>query len=146
MTYATRDDMIRMFGEQHLTELTDFTTPRAGEINDLVLIGRLTDASAWIDGFLSGRYPLPITNATALATLNVHCCNVARYFLMTTQADEQAKDLYKAAESFLTKVAAGTVSLIPPADTPAPAGVGSVSFEPGTKWFGRDSGGFGGVY
>lgn len=138
MPYATRDDMLRKFGEQHLTELTDITTPRAGEINDATLGGALTDASAWIDGFLSGRYSLPISNATALATLNVHCCNVARYFLMTTQADEQAKDLYKAAETYLLRVASGAVSLMPPEETPPPQGVGSVTFNPGTKYFGRE--------
>jgi phage gp36-like protein len=138
MPYADKQDMLLRFGETEVRQLTDLAVPSLGATDDAVLTKALGDASAWIDGYLVGRYSLPITNPTALATLNVHCCNVARFQLMSTRADEQATAMYKSAEAFLTRVATGTITLIPPAEAPAAAGMGDVEVFAGTKHFGRD--------
>ena len=55
--YATRQDMVNAFGEKECIALTDrdFT----GQIDDHVMDVKLTQASAEIDSYLAGRYPIP---------------------------------------------------------------------------------------
>jgi phage gp36-like protein len=139
MTYATKSDMLLKFGETHMRQLTDIGTPRLNSINDDVLTKALSDATAWLNGFLAGRYALPITDPTALATLNGHCCNVARYMLMSVTADEQATALYKSADAYMTKVSTGAIVLIQPDQVPAQTGVGNVEFVAGDKLFARQA-------
>lgn len=136
MPYATAQDMLDRCGRYELTQLTDLAEPRLGDVNLTVLGRALDDASAEIDGYLIGRLALPLAAPPAL--LKVFCCDIARYRLMTATPDERAADAYKAAIVYLTKVAAGTVQLVPPADIPAPVGVGEVAFDGGSKVFGRD--------
>ncbi|WP_142916183.1 gp436 family protein, partial [Klebsiella quasipneumoniae] len=75
--YATRDDMVRQFGETECIALSDrdFT----GEINDDVLNGGLERATATIDSYLAGRYPVPWTDTPGILTGK--CCDIARYEL-----------------------------------------------------------------
>ena len=58
--YATRDDMVRQFGETECIALSD--RDYTGEINDDVLNGGLERATATIDSYLAGRYPVPWTD------------------------------------------------------------------------------------
>ena len=64
--YATRDDMVRQFGETECIALSDrdFT----GEIDDDVLNGGLERATATIDSYLAGRYPVPWTDTPGILT------------------------------------------------------------------------------
>ncbi len=55
--YANREDMVRAFGERECVSLTDRNY--TGQIDDDVLNGALVQASAEIDGYLCGRYPVP---------------------------------------------------------------------------------------
>ena len=55
--YANREDMVRAFGERECVSLTDRSY--TGQIDDDVLNGALVQASAEIDGYLCGRYPVP---------------------------------------------------------------------------------------
>jgi phage gp36-like protein len=135
--YAARSDMELKFGPQEIERLTDVGEPRLGATNESVLYRALADASAWIDGYLVGRYSVPITESAAQQILSMHCCNVARYMLMSVQADEAATKMYESAERYFMAVGKGTINLIQPAHVPEPEGVGSVEFDPGTKHFGR---------
>jgi phage gp36-like protein len=137
MAYATQQDMLDRFGPVELMQLTDITQPRLGGVNATVLDRALGDASAEIDGYLVGRMALPLAAPPAL--LRVFCCDMARYRLMSTMPDERAGDAYKAAVTFLTKVAAGNIQLQAAADVPTPAGVGDVAFGTGSKVFGRET-------
>jgi phage gp36-like protein len=139
MSYATKYDMLRKFGPQELQQLTDIDKPRLNAINEAVLDGALSDASAWIDGYLVGRYEVPIVDEGALRLLQVHACNVARYQLMSTRADEQALAMFKAAEKYFISVSRGEINLIATADVPQPAGMGNVEFNSGSKHFGREA-------
>ena len=138
MPYATQADMLARFGPAEVQQLTDINIPRLGATDAAVLATALGDASAWIDGYLRGRYPLPITDTGALALLRMHCCNAARYNLMSVAPDEQATKLYEAAERYLVQVAQGKINLVAPDQVPAAAGAGSVIFNAGSKVFGRD--------
>lgn len=108
--YATKAMMIERFGEQELVELTD----RSGTTNaivDDVLDAALADAAADIDGYLGGRYPLPLT--TVPRALNRHACDLARYYLYDNRldTDHPAARRYSASIRLLEQVAAGRVQL-----------------------------------
>jgi phage gp36-like protein len=135
--YATQPDMLTAYGTAELVQLTDIEQPRTGAVVGAVLDAALTAASAEIDGYLIGRYALPLASPPAI--LNGLCCKIARYRLMTTAPDEVARKGYEDAVRYLELVARGQVNLIAPADVPAAAGAGSVLFEPGAKIFGRES-------
>jgi phage gp36-like protein len=109
-----------------------------GGIRTGMLAAKLADADAEIDGYLIGRYTLPL--ATFPAILKVHACSIAWYRLLGSSADETARRDYDDAVGYLTQVAKGTVMLLPPANVPAPVGLGAVLFDSGSKIFGRDSG------
>ncbi|MCG9965209.1 gp436 family protein [Shewanella cutis] len=107
--YATPDNMLSRFGEQDLTLLTEREDSVPGEINLALLEQALRDASAEIDGYIAGRYVLPLT--TVPAVLERNCCDIARYFLYGDKAPEQVEKRYAAVVKFLTAVSKGDISL-----------------------------------
>lgn len=107
--YATPDNMLSRFGEQDLTLLTEREDSVPGEINLALLEQALRDASAEIDGYIAGRYVLPLT--TVPAVLERNCCDIARYFLYGDKAPEQIEKRYTAVVKFLTAVSKGDISL-----------------------------------
>lgn len=137
MSYAQPTDLTERFGDKAMRLLSDITTPPAGMVNTDVLQRALDDASALIDGYLVGRYAVPLADAPA--AMRVHCLGVARYLLMTANPDDRAKADFSAAMAWLGKVGSGQVSLLAPDSAPAPAGVGNVLFSPGQKVFGREN-------
>ena len=143
MPYATKTDMQLRYGDAELQQLTDIGKPRTGGVVDAVLDRALADASAWIDSYLVGRYPLPITDVSALEGLKLHATGEARYLLMTTHPDDAAQKMHEERERFFSRVAKGDISLIAAADVPAAAGLGPVLFKPGSKVFGRGDDAFG---
>lgn len=108
MPYAVKQDMIDRFGEVELKQLTD----RSGDvdaIDDTVLNRALADADAEIDGYLSGRYALPL--ASTPLNLNAMACDIARYKLYEDRATEHVRQRYDDAVKYLASVARGTISL-----------------------------------
>lgn len=138
MPYATVQDLQDRLGVPRLVQLTDLADPPAGTVDAAVAGKALSDASAEIDGYLMGRYAVPVTVVSALEVLRVHCVLLAHYRLLGSAADEVIRADVTAARSLLAKIAQGTVPLLPPAEAPAVAGVGQVLFEPGTKVMGRE--------
>lgn len=138
MPYANRQEMIDRFSEAELAQLTDKGAIRADRIVDAVLERALADASAEIDGYLAGRYVLPLDPVPA--NLSLLCCDIARYRLQINEAGEQVKARYDGAVRFLTKVASGDIQIGATAlgATPAAAS-GGVSFRTGQKSFGREA-------
>ncbi|NKF51366.1 DUF1320 domain-containing protein [Shewanella sp. WXL01] len=106
--YATTQDMVARFGEQELIDLTDRDGSQGSIVSD-VLDTALASASALIDGYLAGRYQLPMTNA--LPVLADLCCEIARYKLYDEEAHEAVQQRFKDAERFLVKVSKGEISL-----------------------------------
>ena len=130
MSYATVAELQDRLGEPRLTQLTDLQDPPIGLVDQVGAQKALDDASGEIDGYLVGRYTLPL--ATPPAVLRVHCITIAHYRLLGERADEVTREAYKAACAFLASVAKGDFPLLPP------AGVGPVLFEPGSKVMGRE--------
>lgn len=107
MAYATQQDMIDRFAEDELIQLTD--RHNTGAVDVAILNQALADADARIDGYLQGRYTLPLSPVPL--TLKRLACDIARYFLYDNRATEQVSKGYDDAVGFLKKVASGEISL-----------------------------------
>lgn len=138
MPYNTRQNMIDRYGEEELIQLTD----RAGNgvIDDAVLDQAIADANAEIDGYLGGRYQLPL--AVTPPILTVYACDITRYRLYDDAATEQVEKRYQDALKFLRLAAGGKVQIGPAADGSKPAPAGGAQMESDGRIFGRDKGGF----
>lgn len=136
MPYATVTDLQDRLGEPRLMQLTDIGDPQVGLVDPAVAQKALDDAAAEIDGYLVGRYALPLASPPAM--LRVHACTIAHYRLLGSAVDDATAADYKAVRELLTKVAEGKVLLMPPSEAPAVVGVGAVLFEPGSKVMGRE--------
>src|SRR5690349_5413047 len=58
--YATQQDLVLAKGEAQILALTDRDTPPAGVIDADVVTQALGGASSTIDGYLRGRYAVPL--------------------------------------------------------------------------------------
>ena len=111
MSYATPQDMINRYPNRDLVQLTN-DDPSATTVNTTVLQQALNDASAEIDGYLGGRFTLPLTDPPEV--LNRVASDIAMYRLQALRplhdiAD--ARQRYEGAVAMLTKVAAGELTL-----------------------------------
>lgn len=137
--YATADDFVLRIGEQQAIELTD--RDRTGEINQQVLAIALSDSSSQMDGYLLGRYTLPL--ASIPDNLVRICCDIARYRLVSmsevTTTDEII-ERYKLSLKELEQIASGKISLgIASNETQAEDSVGVIFSNPGNRIFSRDN-------
>lgn len=138
--YATRDDMVKRFGEKEVIELTD--RDYTGQIDETVLSGALADAGVEIDGYIGGRYSLPLAQPPKILT--GYACDIARYRLCGsgTRLTEDVRDRYRDAVKFLELAANGKVTLGGmPGGGPAPVD-NTVQFVTGSRVFARDGGAF----
>lgn len=144
MPYATATDLLDRFDAEEIAQRADRSTPRqvtaellklaaaAGDLSAytaaeqaaaaeaLALVNRaITDAADAIDGYLSGRYTVPL--ATPPQAIGRIACDMARYYLFDDQATETVQKRYDSAVQFCRDVAAGKVSLGAVVDAP-PAG------------------------
>lgn len=108
--YCNQQDLVNRFGERELVQLTD----KEGDQNIIVTAvasQAIEDACATVDGYLSGRYTLPMANVPNI--INRITCDIARYYLYDDVLDEQhqAAIRHKHAMDFLNKVSTGAISL-----------------------------------
>ena len=125
MSYVTQEMLVDRFGERLLLDLTDRDEPPAGEIDSAIVIRALADTDAVIDGYLAGRYALPLaTTPPLVADL---AAQIAIYKLHVYAPDPKIADDYKAAMALLGKIADGQVRL--PVAGADPQGSGSAGVE-----------------
>ncbi len=109
MTYASQQQLIERFGERLLIQLTDRATVPTGVIDPAVVTRALTDTDAVIDGYLAGRYALPLeTTPPLLADL---AQAIAIYKLHPYAPDAKIDQDYKDAMATLARISTGTVKL-----------------------------------
>ena len=65
MSYATPADIINRYPNRDLVQLTN-ENPTITTVNTTVLQQALNDASAEIDGYIGGRFTLPLTDPPAV--------------------------------------------------------------------------------
>lgn len=119
MAYATLSDLIARFGEAELIQLTD----RQGDgiVDQAVIDQALADAGAVIDGYLAGRYSLPLVSVPPI--LVGYACDLARARLYTDAAPEIVLKRESDALKFLALAAQGKINL---GSSPEPASDNSV--------------------
>lgn len=76
--YITAQDLAQAMSKAELVQLTN-DEPRATEPNDDVVQAAVRYACDLADGYLRGRYPLPLQQVPTM--LPPLCINIARYYL-----------------------------------------------------------------
>ncbi|ASG44414.1 DUF1320 family protein [Citrobacter freundii] len=140
--YATRDDMVKAFGERECIAITD--RDLTGMIDDDVMSAALSQASAEIDGYLCGRYPVPWSDEPRV--LVGKCCNITRYLLCgaDTQMTQEIRERYEDTIRFLERVAKGDISLGLTGSGAVVRSSSGARVVSGGRVFGRDQTGGGG--
>jgi phage gp36-like protein len=132
VSYASASDIIARYPNRDLVQLTN-EDPTQTSVNTAVLQQALDDGSAEIDGYLEGRFALPLSDPPAV--LNRIACDIAMYRLQSLRPlhdVEDARKRYEDAVTLLVRVAKGEVTLGLAADNIAPQQAqGSVVMEAG---------------
>jgi len=137
MPYATQSDMTTLFGEREVIQITDRAL--LGVIDTAVLADALELASDEIDGYIGGRYALPLSSSPRL--LSRVCCDIARYRLLGADAQETepARNRYRDAIRLLEQVRDGKMTLgLDPAQQPVGTGP-TIKINNGRRMFGPGS-------
>jgi phage gp36-like protein len=125
VTYATLDQLKAKLGEQTMVSLTDRDLPRTGAIVVAVVDRALTDTDATIDGFLAGRYRLPIEGGIPAQVTDLALA-IAAYKLHPFKPDDKIQKDYDDARSDLAKIADGRIRLSIAGLEPASSGATGV--------------------
>jgi phage gp36-like protein len=107
--YVTQAQLVDRFGNKMLLDLTDRATPRANVIDAAVVTRAITDAGALIDGYLKGRYQLPLASTPAL--LLPVASAIAIYLLHGQLTTEKIRLDYQDAIKTLYSLSMGTIRL-----------------------------------
>src|SRR5581483_5414709 len=124
MSYATQEELIDRYSERMLVQLTDRAQPATGEIDAAVVARALADTDATIDGYLKGRYRLPLAETPPLVT--DLALQIAIYKLHRKSPDEKIRKDYDDALRTLRDIASGTVRLDVAGVEPAASGASGV--------------------
>lgn len=118
MAYATVADLVAEFGEREVIELTDRFDPPLGIVDQAVAQGALDRAEAVADGYLAGRYALPL--AAVPPVVKGIVLDLARHALYTSAMPDVVQARYDAAMKSLKAIGDGLMALpLPPAGSPA---------------------------
>jgi phage gp36-like protein len=126
MIYATVKDMVERYGEREMVALTD--RDGTGEANTSLLNRSISDAVAFVDGFVGRVYKLPLTGCAQPVTtvgapvqyvappvLTRIACDLARYYLYTDLPDEhEVTRRHKQVIAELKALADGSTQLVCP--------------------------------
>ena len=136
MAYSTKADILAMIDEAEVIQATDDTG--AGVVDDERVTAAIEAADSEIDGYLGGRYTLPLS--TVPAVLKTFSVDMAIYHMLSRRlgAPEHRKDRYKNAVAFFKSVAKGEVKL--GADDPDGTGTSDTpEFDGPDRIFSRNS-------
>lgn len=119
MPYASTDQLIDRFGERMLIDLTDRAEVPTGAIVASVVDRALSDTDAEIDGYLAGRYALPLAE-TPPQLLDL-ALTIAIYKLHPSEPDPKISKDYDRALKTLAQISTGVVRLPAAGAEPAAA-------------------------
>ena len=160
--YASATQLIQRYGVKEVTQRADDSTPPKvkGDMLKQAAAGEdmsgytpaeqeataaamanveraLRDAGHTINGYIGGRYQLPLAEVPEVLTL--HCCQIARFVLYDDIASKQVDTLYQASIKFLRDVSTGMAELgLTTSGATAPTSAGAEMISDG-RTFGRDS-------
>lgn len=124
MTYATQQQMTDRYGAAQLVNLTDRAAVATGTIDATVVARALSDADAVIDGYLAGRYSLPLISAPPLIADLAQC--IAYWKLHISEPDPKTRTDYEQAVKMLKDIATGTIRIPAAGIEPATSGASGV--------------------
>jgi phage gp36-like protein len=129
MTYATQTHLEDAFGAVEIRQIAD--RDGSGAADAAAIEAVLTRADAMIDGYLAGRYALPLVASppAIIAT----ACDLARYWLYDDDVPEQVRKRFEDALRWLNDVAKGNVLLQLTAATADASTIGSPEFSAPTR-------------
>ncbi len=126
MTYATQDDLVARYGTFMVLEMTDRADPPTGEIDAAVVTHALDDADAVIDGYLKGRYVLPLAQTPRLVRDLAQA--IAIYKLHRDTVSEKIRREYEDAIATLKQIGTGAIRLDVAGAEPEASGSSGVQF------------------
>jgi len=129
--------MIDRFGHTEMVQVTNPETPGALEIDAAVLNQAFVAAGAEIDGYLQGRYALPL--ASVPLNLKFMACDIARYQLARGRVTELVEARYKTAVAYLKSVAEGKIKLSLDAQQQATPTTGGPAVDAPERTFSKDT-------
>lgn len=118
VAYTTLAALTARYGADMLIRATDRGDVATGVIDAAVVAKACQDASDVIDGYLAGRYALPLVTVPALIAALAE--DLAIWRIHPYEPDPKLKADYEAAMRSLRDIAAGTIRL-PIAGVEAPA-------------------------
>lgn len=134
MSYCSQFDLVTRFGEPEIAQLS---RGEDGEIDGLVVLKAINDASAEIDGLLASRYDVPI--ATPPENLRRIACDITRYQLYDHDVPEIVQTRYDQAIDYLRDVAMARANLPGIAEKVAASAGGDAEIQGPVRTFSRDS-------
>ncbi len=121
MSYCTIDGIKNLFPEEKIIQLTDDENNAPSTIDPAdpdcaAIIARINDAIDYadqlIDGYLRGRYTLPLSTAPSfLEKLSIDLVIFYLYGRKPELSDEKMDKMYNNAVKLLERIQAGTISL-----------------------------------
>lgn len=109
MDYCTQIQLEARYGAALLVEISDRADVPTGTIDADLITRAITDATALIDGYLAGRYALPLATIPALVTDLAQ--RIAIYYAHSNVASEKISKDYEAALRQLKDIASGLIKL-----------------------------------
>ncbi len=124
MSYTSLQQLTDRYGEKMLAQLTDRGAVFSGAIDAAVVDRALADTDALIDGYLAGRYLLPLAQTPPLLADLAQA--IAIYKLHAKTAAEKITEDYQQALKVLRDIAAGVVRLAVAGVEPVSSGASGV--------------------
>lgn len=124
MPYCTQAQLENRYGAALLVEISDRADVPTGTIDADLITRAITDATALIDGYLAGRYALPLATIPALVTDLAQ--RIAIYYAHSNVASEKIGKDYEAALRQLKDIASGLIKLDAGGAEPAGSGASEV--------------------
>lgn len=135
MAYATLSDLVDAFDEVEVLQLSDRDDDGTADADVIALVQERSQSL--IDGYLRGRYSLPLSAPYPAVILGIDC-DLQRYFLCDNAVSDRIKDGYDAAMMLLKDIASGKV-LLPLAVATSGDISGGVTLSAPTRVFSRDT-------
>jgi phage gp36-like protein len=107
MAYSAKTDMISLFGETEIIQLTDRDS--LGVIDDVILSRAILSADGEIDSYIGAVYELPLPSVSDM--LVTASCNITRFRLYSSRATEEVKIRYDDTIRWLRDVSRGIATL-----------------------------------
>jgi phage gp36-like protein len=119
MTYVSATEFQDFFGEDECLMLTELDNPAATTVNVNLIDAALTDATDEANGYLRGRYTLPLESPPA--QLKRWVMQIARYLLNRYDPPKVVVEDYERCLKMLGLVSTGRINLgLDSGDVPTP--------------------------